>query len=70
MNARVRREIDLSGIYIKYKVTSGKIPTRIPAESSNHWIRIASKNVGDRESQKFNEGVSRMLKRQERALGS
>ena len=34
MNVRVRWEIDLSGIYIKEKATSGKIPTHVSAESS------------------------------------
>ena len=34
MNAEVRWVIDLSGIYIKEKVISGKIPTQVSAESS------------------------------------
>ena len=34
MNAKVRWAIDLSGIYIKEKVISGKIPTQVSAESS------------------------------------
>ena len=37
---------------------------------SSHWIRIAPQNVGNMEPQKFNEGASRMPKRQEHALGS
>ena len=33
MSAKVRWMIDLDGIYIKNKVTSGKIPARVPTKS-------------------------------------
>ena len=34
MNAKVRWAIDLSGIYIKEKATSGKIPAHVPTKST------------------------------------
>ena len=40
MNAKVRGEVDLRGIYIKEEARSGKIPARYPTKTST--IRFAS----------------------------